>query len=764
MENLPPKKFLLFFFLFAFLIHDISFAGSRIVDVDFEGLIKADELALRKKIASTEGSVYSEVLVNRDIKELYQTGLFQDVYVKTTEIAGGIKLTFYVQEKGVIRSIVFEGNKKIKKKDLLNAISLREFNVLDEKRLAESKEAIQKLYADKGDFLAEITSEVVPYDTESSDLELIFHIRESNKVKIKRIAFVGNKAFSDKKLASEMRTKVKGFFSFISGSGKLVDEKLETDAALLTYFYLNQGYIKVKVGKPQVTLTRDKKAIYITIPVYEGSRYKVGKVTVAGDIITSEQELVSKLELKAGEFYTRMNQDKDVVSLETLYGDQAYAFANIYPNIDTDDAAFKADVVYVIQKGPKISLEKIEIKGNMVTRDKVIRRELQVFENAPYHRSNLDLSKKRLMQLGFFEDVNFSTPRGSQDDTVNLIVDVKEKSTGSFSLGAGFSSFESFIFSASVQKDNFFGYGIGGGMAANISKLRQEFNLRLTDRYFLDTRWIVSLSAFRLTSALNRDFDEKAFGGTLSFGRELFNFFDVSAGYNIEDVEVNNFSSQVPAYFQNNASGLTSSVVTSVSYDTRDNRVYTKKGTYNAVTNEYAGNGLGGSNDFWKLQYDGRIFFKLVGKTVLKARGLFGYINSLDDNTVPLFERFFLGGINTLRGFDLNSLGPEITIPKTPSGGDTPFTYGGNRMLMTNLEYVVPIYEPAGIQSVIFMDAGQAYGETEEIDITKLRADYGFGLRWQSPFGPLRFEWGFPIDRRSGESFSVFNFSIGQSF
>jgi outer membrane protein insertion porin family len=294
--------------------------------------------------------------------------------------------------------------------------------------------------------------------------------------------------------------------------------------------------------------------------------------------------------------------------------------------------------------------------------------------------------------------------------------------------------------------------------------LRQEFSLQVSDRYFLDTRWIFSGRVFKYSSALNRDFDQSSTGGAVTFGREVFPFFDVNVGYNIEDVEVNNFSSQVPVFFQQNASGVTSSVLNTLAYDTRDNRLYTTKGSYTAFTSEYAGHGVGGNNDFWKMAVETRLFFKLPAKTIIKTRGMFAYVNSLSDRAVPLFERYFLGGINTLRGFDLNSIGPELRIPKSITGGDSLFTYGGNRMVMFNMEYEIPIYEPAGFKGVVFVDLGQAFAENEALNFSSLRADYGFGIRWASPFGPLRFEWGFPIDKRSGESTTVFNFTIGQAF
>jgi len=762
MDKFPRKIALLILIglISGFIFTSIAQAAGGISSIEFRGLGRIDQNALLKRISSRVGGPYSASAVKADIKSLYDTGLFEDVKVSRE----GSRLIFLVKERGTIGSISFKGNRKIKDKDLRAALSIHENNELDEGRIVESVQAMLKQYEEKNYNLAEINYELVPLDTENNEFELIFNIQENKGIQIRRINFVGNKAMSDRKLAKKMKTKVKGFLSFLNKSGKLDESALADDADRLTYFYMTEGYLKVKVGKPQVTLTRGNKSLYITIPIYEGDPYKVELVDLRGDVITTPEEIRSQLKLKAGQTYNRMTQDQDIIALTALYGDQAYAFASIYPDIITNDENKTAVVSYVIQKGPKIMIEKIIIKGNTITHDKVIRREMQIQENAPYSQSAVDTSKKRLMQLGYFSEVNVSIPRASQDNTVNLVVEVKEKPTGSFSVGAGFSTLESFIFNASVQKDNFFGRGIRGGVMTNLSKLRQEFALNAVDNYFLDTRWIVGLNVHRYSSSLNRDFDEKSTGGSLTLGREVFPYFFINAGYKIDDIVVNNFSSSVPAFFQKGSSGLTSSVLSTVSYDNRDNRIQTSKGVYTAVSSEYAGNGVGGDNDYWKGSLEGRYYMRMPLKTVLKARGLFSYVNSLSETPVPLFERAFLGGPNTLRGFDLNTIGPQLRIPASATGGDHKFTYGGNRMLLFNMEYEIPVYDPAGIRTVVFVDSGQAFAETESISLSKLRSNYGFGLRWNSPFGPMRFEWGFPIKKRSNESFSVFNFTIGQSF
>lgn len=758
---------LLFIFVAFFLIQTApAYAQSRIVDVDFDGLTSVSEAAARAYITSIEGTPYAAGRVSEDIKKLYKAGLFSDVKAAKHVTAGGIKLVFHVIENKTVGKLKVVGNKKIDDEEIQDALKIRENDLLDKAKIAATKRAIFSLYEEKGYYLADIKSRTEPFDEEAGQVELVLTIDENRPVKVRRIHFIGNKKFSDRKLRGEMKTKEKGFLSFITSSGKFKDEVVSVDLQRLRFHYLDHGYLRARVDEPNVTLSRNKKAIAIAIPVSEGEAYKVGEIGVSGDILTSGEEILSKLSLKSGELYRKSLEFQDLQALERLYGDQAYAFASIVPQIEPDDATRTAKVTYHIQKGPKVKIGRIIIKGNKVTRDKVIRRELRVFENAYFSRSGLDMSRTRLQQLGYFEDINFSTPRSSTvDNAVDLVIDVKERdNTGSFSIGAGFSTLESFIFTATVQKENFFGRGWSGGVSANVSKLRQNFMIQMTDRYFLDSNWQFGFTLIRNQSQLNTFFDENRFGGSVKFGREVFDFFNVLVGYQVEDVSVSNFAAQVPAFFQANSSGLTSAITSQVTYDRRDNRIFTTKGIYLSGAVDYSDYILGASNNYVRYTAEGRVFFPLPKKFVLKSRGMFGYINSLDNAPIGLFDRFYLGGVNSLRGYDLSSVGPTISVPQTPSGSDSTFTYGGNKQVLFNVELEIPLYAPAGFQAVVFADAGQSFGESENIDFRSFRADYGFGFRWQSPFGPLRFEWGFPIDRREDESATVFNFTIGQSF
>lgn len=756
------KKIFLFFFILFFPV--LVMAKSKIVDVDFVGLQNIEEAQAKRYILSLEGTNYSKKTIRKDIKKLYKSGLFGDVSVSKRNVSGGVKIIFKVTESQTVGKVTVIGNKKLKDDDLTEALLVRQYEQVSKGKIAETKNKILKKYEEKGYYLADVETQVEPFDEAKNQVEVVFKIRENKSVKIRRIKFLGNKKFSDKKLRKKIKTKEKGLFSFMSNSGKLEEEKFEQDVQLLRFFYLDNGFLKVKVGIPSVTLTRNKKAIYISIPLEEGDQFKVGRVDIQGDIITTKQELLSLLKQQEGEVYKKSLEIQDLQALQRAYGDQSYAFVNIIPQVELDEATRKANVTYFVQKGHKVKIDKIIIKGNSVTRDKVIRREMRIYENSYFSQSDLELSKMRLYQLGFFEEVNISTPQGNGENTINVVVEVKEKNTGTFSIGAGFSTLESFIFTATVQKENFFGRGWSGGVSANLSKLRQDFMINMSDRYFLDTRWYFGFSLQKFNSQLNSNFDQNRFGGTVTFGRELFDFFHVRFGYELEDVKVLNFSSQVPQFFQDNANGLTSAVNFGVTYDKRDNRITTTKGVYLSAKAEYSDSVLGATNNYYRITSDNRIYFRLPKKIVLKGRSYFGYINSLNDKPIGLFERFFLGGVNTLRGFNLNSIGPSINVPSTTTGGDSTFVYGGNKSVMFNAELEIPIYAPIGFQMVAFVDAGNSFAENENVDFATLRANYGVGLRWQSPFGPLRFEWGFPINKRADESSVVFNFTIGQSF
>lgn len=753
---------LVFFYTFLAVSNRPVFAFEPVIrSIEVRGNTITPSDSVISMIVSKVGMNFSRERTREDVKALYDSGRFSDVWVDKLPEDGGVRLVINVVEKPIISKITFEGNKKIKEKALKKELNIDLYSQVSQTTIMEAVEKIKEMYRKKDYNLVEVTYEIKPAEDEQA--ELVFKIKENKKAYINRISFIGNKVFSDSKLRKIIKSKKKGMFSFVTSSGRLRKEVLEIDVALLAQHYLNNGYVRVNIAHPQVEITKDKKYIYITYTIEEGKKYRVKKVTAAGDILTTPEEINSKFKMKAGAIYDQRKVNEDVDMLTLVYGNEGYAFANIRPIPEINDEEETVNLVYYIEKGKRIKIEKINIIGNNITRDKVIRRELKIRENDIYNEDAIRMSRIKLMQLGYFESVDFSTPRGSSDDTLILNIEVKEKPTGSLNVGAGFSTVDKFIFSASVSKQNFFGYGWSGTIAAELSSRRQLFYLQMTDPYFLDSEWMLGLSAYRMVYRY-QDFDRESIGGGGSLGRRIFDYSSVSLGYTFEDVKVADFSTIVPAIFRETAGGKTSEVSFSMARDTRDNRIIPSKGSFNFVEMEYSGGTLGADNDFLRVTGNSRWYFPIKWGFVAKAQGRIGYIKSLNNKAVPLFERFFTGGVNSLRGYYPLSVGPKMLIPGSPAGTLMEFTYGGNKELLFNVELEVPIYNPGGFKGVVFFDAGNAFAENENYSITNLRCDYGFGLRWNSPMGPLRFEWGFPINRRPGEDTVVFNFTIGNFF
>lgn len=740
-----------------------AFAAENVVAVEVEGNAKVETSTILQAVKTKAGSAYSRDQINQDLKDLYSLGFFSDIQVDKETSGGGVKIVFHVKEKPVVSRIVVEGAKDVSDSKIRDAIVQKPLQILDEKKVAESKEKIKALYTKEGLGFAVINTEVRNVSGKGNEADLVFKITENKGLQVRKISFDGNTVFSSRKLRRMMKTKEKGIFSFLTGSGKYRDEAIERDQAFITYQYLNQGYLKVQVDKPEIIPMPDGKGIELKIRIREGLRYKVRNIEVTGDVLTTPQEILSKFDTLKGNYYSQKLIEDDMQKVSDLYGNLGYAFANIRPHPIPNDETKEVDIGITIEKGQKITVERINITGNTITRDKVIRRELKVTENSLYNETLVRKSKERLEALGYFETVDFSTPKGSADDKMILNIHVKEKPTGSFSVGAGYSSAESFLVTASISKQNFMGLGISGSLLAEVSKIRQQFSLQFYDPYFLDSKWILNSTVSKLLTRFD-DYDRDALGGEVNFGRHLFDYSKVTLGYRIEQVKVDNFSLIVPNFFKQDTSGLTSSLLFSAERDTRNNRLFATKGNYELFTLEYAG--LGGDNHFLRLDGNARVFFpiKFPKNSTLKANARIGYIKSLNDRPVPLFERYFTGGINSLRGFRPRTIGPSLQIPPSPTAGDQNFVFGGNKMLVFNLEYEFPIFDPAGFRGVVFLDAGNAFAEDEALNPLHLRANYGFGLRWLSPFGPLRFEWGLPFKRKPGEDKIVFNFTIGTLF
>ncbi|MEK7850404.1 MAG: outer membrane protein assembly factor BamA, partial [Deltaproteobacteria bacterium] len=534
------------------------------------------------------------------------------------------------------------------------------------------------------------------------------------------------------------------------------EDMLRGDMEILSSNYLNNGYIQARIEEPQVFLTPDKRWIYITIRIEEGKKFWLGKIDFKGDTLDSVDDLYKNVKIKEGDVFSRDKLRQDIVALTDLYGDKGYAFANIVPLTALDHEKRTVNITFDISKGELVYFERILITGNVKTRDKVIRRELKVAEGELYHGTHLKKSRQKVNNLGFFEEVNMSTERGSSPSKLNIIIDIKERPTGTLSVGAGYSSIDNFIMMGSVSQGNLFGRGQKLQLSAEFGERRKTYNLGFTEPRLFDTELSAGFDIYNMEKQYS-DFSKKSNGGDIRLGFPLG--FEETRGYltyRYEESEIYNISAAAGTYITEQAGrNILSSVTASIVRDTRDNYMAPMSGSNNSVSTEVAGSFFGGTRAFVKHLGSSSWFYPVFWETSVMLHGSIGYAEGTEGKALPIDERFFVGGMNTVRGFDPRSLGPR---------DENGIIIGGNKQLIFNAEYLFPLVKEAGLRGVLFLDAGNAFGDNEVYDIENLRTGAGYGVRWYSPIGPLRLEWGYNLNPKDGEKMSRWEFSIGTFF
>ncbi len=737
--------------------------GEKIVAVIINGNKRIEATAILNVVKMKAGDTLYADKTDADLRAIYKLGHFQDVQASTEELDKGMVLIYTVREKPIVRDIRFEGNKELKSDKLKEALELRQNAIFSQKDLDKSTAKIRKLYTDEGYYLVEVTP--VIDKRSSAELVVTFKVTEGKKILISTIHFDGNKAFSNRKLRGIMETKQKWFLSWLTGAGTYKEEVLKNDALILTDHYLNNGYINVKVGEPTVRLTNAKDALEVFVGITEGDQYKVDTIGFKGDLLESEGDLRKKLKSEPGEIFSRATLRSDISTLTDAYGDKGYAFANANPLIKSNPDKKTIDLTFDMEKGELVHIERIAIAGNPKTRDKVVRRELRLMEGELYSATGIKQSKQNLMNLGYFEEATVATAKGSASDKLNVNVNVKEKPTGTFSVGGGYSSLDGIIGQGSVQQSNFLGLGLKANLSASIGGRSSTYSVGLTDPYFLDTKWTLGADVYR-SERDYIDFSRRLIGGDIKAGYPINDFLGTFLlyKYEVKDIyDVNSAIAMAPLLFPDLQEGstTTSSISGSLTSNTTDYRLDPSSGMMNSVTVEYAG--LGGNNKYARFTTDHAWFYPLYKKVVFISKLTLGYITEAGKK-VPIDEKFYLGGIGSLRGYRARTVSPTSTAYDA-NGVPTTVYLGGNKEVFGNAEITFPILQDMGIKGVAFFDAGNAYGENQAMFSSALMS-YGAGIRWASPMGPLRLEYGIPLNpRRDIDSQSGrIEFSIGSLF
>ncbi len=767
------------------------------------------------------GRTFTPEGLAKDIHEMWDSGYFEDVEVDLSRKDDGVYLRILVRERPNIKTIDFAGNDKIDKDDLTEALTSADLKTGTVLSYAAIRRGIQKLrdkYAEEGYFLAEVSYEVLPL--KENQVNVKFTIKEHDPVTVRRITFIGNDHVPDAELRDVMITGQINLLDFGSG-GSFRQDAFERDVLVINALYYDRGYLSVQVATPRVMLTPDRSGIEITLAITEGPRYKIRQMRIFEkdednkevEPLGGRRHLREMVRAKAGDFFNRAELVKDLGTVQTLYRDAGYANVEAPPQTELDPEKEEVDIVVPIKRHQLVYFGRIEIKGNTKTRDKVIRREMEIEERALFSETKLDRSKRRVTALGFFERVDVSTEQGEDPQHLNVNVEIGEKPTGTFQVGAGFSSIENFIATAQVQQANLFGNGQSLALNAQISGLRQLVDIRFFEPYFLDTRFSVSANLFDQLRIYDQ-FSQSSVGGTITLRRTRSRPRSsrvALAWSTLENDQVSTSTTlDLPRHGVGRAScrssqrlplanlfndGVTSSIRPTIIYDTRDNQPLPGVGHLPPGIGRVRARGTSGSqNEFVRYRATGRFYYpgqRTSKSVVVKLNTEAGLVTSPSSAGVPIFARFFLGGIPDVRGFPLRSLGPRLplqrraSIPtrarRSPTGRTSAATSMYYRRTSSSSS---PSSRRSRIRGVVFTDLGNVWnlerlycraapaspyavhqpllhgGEA----CFNVRASWGFGVRWFSPLGPLRFEWGFPFKPLPYEQPCDFQFTIGNFF
>lgn len=724
-----------------------ALAAETVAYVVVKGNQRIEDDAILRVVETRPGDEYDPDQLSRDLEAVYEMGYFDDIRVMTRSDEEGRTVIFQVEEKPTIRIIEFEGNAVFEAEEIKENIDLSTGSILNVFRIKRNIKQIETLYEEKNYHNVSVGYEVE--ELAHNQANLTFVIDEGKKLRIQDLVFSGNHAFSDKELKKQIKTSEKGFFSWLTGSGDLDMETLQQDMIRLSDFYHNKGYADARVGEPEVTY--EKESIAVSIKIEEGPRYQMGSVDLAGDLIVSEKDLMEKITVDEKAFFDRQAIRQDVVSITDVYADQGYANADIRPELRKDPEAKIVDIVFHIQKNELVYFKRIVIEGNTKTRDKVIRRELEVYEGQRYHGSKLKKSIRELYRLDYFKDIRVRRQSGSEPDEMVLNIEVEEKPTGTFSFGGGYSAVDKLYVVASISERNLFGRGQYLDLRLQAGGSSQQYDIRFTEPWLFDN----PLSATIRANKWERDYDDytrDSTGGSLRFGYPLFEYTRVYLQYAYDLSDIRDVEEDVSPFLME-GEFTESSVSTSLVYDSKNRQFNPTEGSSHRLTLEYAG--VGGDIGFTKVSAETGWYFPLFWKTTAFLHAEGGYINRNSGKVLPDYERFYLGGINSLRGFDWRDVSPL---------NEDGVKIGGDRYIQFNLEFIFPLLLEQGLVGLLFYDTGNAYAD-EPIDLEEMRESWGYGIRWYSPMGPLRLERGMVLDPRpEDEEDARWEFSIGGSF
>lgn len=748
-----------FLTIIAFTI-TFSVAGNFTSSAEISPLIKMIELTGNKRISSNtilarmkskEGTPFSKNTVQDDIKKIYGIGYFDDIRVDIESFEGGVKLIYIFVEKPAIISLDFQGNKEFEPDKLREQITLTTGAIANLTLITDNAKKIVSFYESEGYWLAK----AVPIIREVSEdsVAVTFQIEEGPEVGIDEITIKGNETVPSKDIKKAMTTKEWWMFSFLTNSNVYKEDQVRADTIKIKELYQSKGYIYIAVSEPEVALGPDRDYLFLTISVSEGDQYKIGEFKFKDNTVFSDTELYENAETASGEIFNRTALKMDIDKIIDLYMDKGYARADVNPLVDVNKEEKLANITLAVTEGGIFRIGRIDVTGNLKTRDKVVRREMRLDEGDIFNKSLLKRSYQRINNLNYFESVDIKPTPRLEDQLMDIDVTVKEKLTGMLSLGGGYSSVDKFMVMGEITQTNLFGRGLQLKLKADFSSRRTTYNIALTDPWFMNKPISASIGLYNEIVDYT-DYDKRSTGGYIGFGKELSEYVGANIRYSFEQVSIADVSEDASSLIrEQEGSKISSSISPSIWRDTRDNYLDPSTGSKNALYTTVAG--LGGDNYFYKGVVDSLWFFPVIWDTTFSARGRYGYARGYNNRELPLYERFYVGGINTIRGLGFGEGGP-----KNAEGEKI----GGTQELIFNFEYIFPLIDDIKLKGVIFFDYGCAYDKDYQLSDSAMRKTAGAGFRWISPLGPIRVEWGYNLNPKKEEGNDKVEFSVGGFF
>jgi outer membrane protein insertion porin family len=758
----------------------------RSIDVEYKGPKMVSKERILAQMRTKVGQPYSDQVVEQDIETLYKTGAILNVRIFAQPEGNGVKVIVAVQTRFIVREIEIDGAERIKPKRLRKEIKLKINQPVNEELLEEARQKMIEIYQGHGYNDVSIQFRVDPIDESRGIARVVYTINEGVKGAVSRIRFEGNAHFSERVLRKQMKTKGKTLISIFDKSGRLDETQLQQDLDSIREWYQDHGYIDVDV-KDVRKEHGEKGPIIITIVIVEGPQYHVGKLTFSGETVTTADKIRALIKMKEGSVYSPKQLRDDAKAVADGYGIGGYVDLVILPE-GTPAGPALIDVHYKIEEGDRFFVERVNIAGNTRTKDKVIRREVLVAPGDVFNTVRVETTKKRLENLGFFSKVETYPEETEIAGRRDLSILVEEKRTGSLSFGGGFSTIDKVVGFVELTQGNFDitnWPGLTGGgqkfrMRVQYGSVRKDFILALTEPYFLDRR--LSLGGqlfFSEADYLSSEYNQRNYGFSIETRKPINQYMYATLGYRLQDVDIFDVSSTASTQIQAaKGSTVESQIFTSVVFDRRDSPIITRRGQRVSFSPYVAGGFLGGDVQIYGLDLEGSQYFPLPWDMILLINGEIATVDVWNQpkshtvlafpaaspsptpspipvqvSNVPIYDRLYLGGSNNLRGFPFREVGPKDQFGQP---------IGGLSMARATVELTFPIIPKA--RGAIFYDTGFVNSEAWSFGFNHIASDVGVGLRLDLPIGPLRIDYGYPIQRDGYNGGGKFNFNVGYQF